>query len=245
MTATDQDKFAGGVREAVREALAEKEEAERLSKVEDLLNTAEATINGLTDTISQKDEELASVADQRDSLKTLVEELQTKATELDEKLAQAEEEKRVIEERASVAEQELASLEANRRLAARVSELEEVKVLKSDEEKRVVQTARIRDLSDEEFASYKEELVELRSDLEEELRKEAAEATDVGDDTDGAVAAAGGDVVEVAPADLGNKETASAAAAALLNIEVPSEDITSKFQAFANQMAKQFVSDRG
>ena len=103
MTATDQKKFAGDVREAVKEALAEKEEAQRLLKVEELLVAAETAVKDLTDSVTSKEEELASATEQCEALKTQVEELQTKATELEEKLNQAGEESKGIEERAVAA----------------------------------------------------------------------------------------------------------------------------------------------
>lgn len=240
MNATmDHDKFVGGIREAVREALAEKEEANRLEKVEELLQTAEDTINELTSTINKKDSELAASTEAQEDLKAKLEELQTKHAELEEKLAAAGNTTQELEERASKAEKELADIAADRQLELRMAELEEAKVSSTDDERRKAQADRIRGMSDEEFAAYKQELVELRSRLEAELVKtntEEASKEEVEDE--------GGE--GVAPADLekARKEQAAAAAAATLNIEVASEDIKSKYAKLGMAMAERLKNSR-
>lgn len=237
-TTMDMEKLKGGIREAFREALAEKEEENRLSKVEELLGQAEATINGLADVVTQKEGDLASISEDRDSLAALVEELKTKAAELEAQISVSSKETEDLEERASLAEKKLADIEAEKRLTGRMVELDEAKVALSGE-KREAQSARICEMSDEAFVSYKEERVELRSDLEAQLKSEAAAV----------VAAAAGEGAQrqgeengegVIPADLDKayKATAAAAAAATLNIEVVSEDLKSKYREMAENLAK-------
>lgn len=241
MTNTDQGKFVEGIRSAIKDVLAEREEASRLDKVEDLLSTAESTINELTDTITKKEEALVVASSDNDSLRAQVEELKLKAEELETKLSDADKKSEELEGRATAAEKELANIEAGRRLESRMTELEEAKVSKSGE-KREAQTVRVRDLSDEEFAAYKQELVDIRSDVEAELKAVAAEAKKASEKT----AVEGEGVVAVPPADLDKalREEAAAAAAATLDIEVVSETMASTYLEMAAAMASNITAGR-
>ena len=231
MNATmDVDKFKDGIREALCEALAEKEDAKRLSKLEELVKEAEGTIQNLTEVIGNKEEELASASDSVDELNTAIEELKAKYAELEEKLSAAAEEKKTLEERAAQAESKLASIEAEKRLAGRMRELEEAKVLAAADA-RQAQEDRVKEMSDEEFTAYKAERVELRNQLEVELKAAAEKASqsDSGNKDD-----------EVQP---DNKDTASeddgaAAAAATLNIEVASVSLRNKYKKLGEAMAE-------
>lgn len=234
-TTMDMEKLKGGIREAFREALAEKEEENRLSKVEELLGQAEDTINGLADVVTQKEGELASVSEERDSLAALVEELKTKAVELEAQIVESSKKTEELEERASLVEKQLADIEAEKKLTGRMAELVEAKIALSDE-RREAQSARVREMSDEEFVSYKEERVELRSDLETQLKNEATAKGAAGEETGS----------EVLPADLtkAHKEVAAAAAAATLNIEVVSDDLKSEYRKMAETMVGYMTNGR-
>jgi chromosome segregation ATPase len=234
MNAPDQATFVEGMRAAIKEVLAEREEANQLDKVEELLSRAESTINELSETITAKDEELAAVSTVTEGLKAQIEELKAKAVELEEKLAEADKKAEEREGRAVAAEEKLASIEADKKLTVRMEELAEAKVVKA-EDKREAQKERVRAMSDEDFIAYKEELVEMRNEVEAELR--AAAATDEGQTTEG---------VTVPPADLdkARREDAAAAAAATLNIEVVSEDVKSMYHEMAAAMAKSLTAGR-
>jgi len=233
MNATmNEDKFKGGIREAVREALAEKEEANRLAKVEELLTDAESTINELTQVVAAKDEELSTASVSSEALKAKVEELETKLADLGNKLDETEKSREDNEKRATAAETELASIAAENRLAGRMAELEAEKIAVSGEA-RVAQEERVRELSDEEFNAYKTERVELRNQLEAEFKTAAEAAAAATGNTD----TAKGDTL---PADIekARKEDAAAAAAATLDVEVASESIKNKYLEMANTMAE-------
>lgn len=234
MNATmDQDKFKGGIREAVREALAEKEEANRLAAVEDLLRDAEVTINDLNQTINDKNEEVASISEEKESLLAKVDELQEKLTEYVSKLEESDKTLKELEDRAEAAEKEVATIAAEQRLAVRMEQLKEAKVSFTDEASFEGQKNRVRDLSDEEFASYLEERVSLRKQLENEIKEAAATAGSTGNE-------------EVPPADItkSRKEEAAQAAAATLDVEVASESISEKYKEMANAMAKRMREGR-
>lgn len=239
------EKFKGGIREAVREALAEKEEANRLAKVEALLNEAETTINELTEAVSDKDTELAAATESSEALKAKVTELEGQLADFTNKLDEADKVREEVEERASAAEKELASIAAEARLSGRMAELDEAKIGAAEGESREAQEARVRELNDEEFAAYKSERVELRNQLAAEFKAaaeataaEAAATSDKSDNDD-----AGN---EVAPADIekARKEEAAAAAAATLDVEVASESIKNKYLELANKMAERMSAGR-
>jgi len=228
-TTMDETKFRQGIREAIAEAMAEKEEAKRLENIESLLAAAQNTINDLTEVVTNKDVELASSSKEVDSLKAKVEELKAKTAEFETKLSEADKSTEELKERASVAEQELASIEADRALAGRMAELEEAKVA-APGESREAQEDRVRVMDNEEFAAYKAERVELRVQLQTELKEAAA--------AEAAAAAAAdedGDNVE----EIAKKEEAAAAqaAAGLLNMELASEDLLSKYRKLGDGLA--------
>lgn len=216
MSANMDDKFKVDIREAVNEIMAAKEDADRVNTIEALLNDSQKTITDLTEVITNKESELAASAEEVTNLKAKVEELETKAQEFQGMLAESQDGAKVLEERASAAEGELASIAADRALAGRMAELEEAKVVLSGD-KRTAQEERVRNMSEEEFASYKEERTELRAQLEAEL-KEAASATDSD--------AAGDSADDVA-----------AAAAVTLNVENASASVQNKYLNFAETLA--------
>ncbi len=230
MTVTDQEKLAGITREAVREAMAEKEEADRLSKMEELLTTATAETGALTEVLATKEEEIVSASGERDSLAAQLEELRIETEKLKDALVAASKDNEKLEERASTAEATLAGIEAEKNLAGRMAELEEAKVIKA-EDKRTAQEDKVRGLSEEEFATYKEELVDFRTEWEAEkavAEKEAASKEQADEKAE---------AVADAEKEKAQKEEASAAAAAALNIEVASESTLKKYLSWGKQLA--------
>jgi len=128
----------------------------------------------------------------------------------------------------------------------RMAELAKAGVALSDKD---TQTAKIRDMEDEEFGSYRDELVSLRRAVEAELAKavleeetqeeEAAEAED--EEVEEEVAAEEEELVEeTLPA---NVDPGQAIAAAL-NMEVmPSDSVLAKYAKLGEAMAKRMNKD--
>jgi len=233
MIATN-EQFADLAREALREAMAEKEDAERLVAVEALLTEANAKVSNLAETVVSKEAERAAVAEERESLLVQVEALRAEIEKFKADLDMVSRAKEEFEGRAVQAEGELAQLATVRLLAARMAELETEKVAKAGE-KREVQETRVCAMSDEEFASYKDELVEMRSSLEAELKAAMETAAQEVANSDS----------EVLPADLEAAQLEGAAlAAASLNIEVASTDLKSRFTKMGEAMAKVLLDSR-
>ena len=114
-----------------------------------------------------------------------------------------------------------------------MTELAEAKVAKSDEEALEAQKTRVRGMSNEEFASYKADLVEIRKSVEDQVRAELEAASNKNKSEDG---------LDVAPADLDAASRENAAA--LPDVEGSGvDDISAKYQSFGNAMAKAMRKD--
>lgn len=223
------------VSELVREALSKKEQAERQREVEKLLETSQNTIQGLNETVVSKDQELAIAEEAHRTLTSQSSELAEKVTSLGTELAEAKKKTEEYVERATAAEKELADIATAARLADRMVELEEAKVASSSEDSRNLQKARIAGLSDEEFAAYKSELVDMRTQLENSFKEDAAAAKVAAEQkTEEELAA---EKAAVAEAKNKKEESAAAAAASTLNIEVASEDIKNKYLRLGRALA--------
>jgi uncharacterized coiled-coil protein SlyX len=218
--------------------MAEKEEAKRLENIESLLSVAQNTINDLTEVVSNKDVELATSSEDVTTLKAKIEELEAKTAEFEAKLVDADKTSEELTERATTAEKELASIEADCALTERMTELEEAKVA-APGESREPQEERVRTMNNEEFAAYKTERVELRTQLETELKEAAAvEAA-------AAAKAAEGDEGETAEEKAKREEAAAAVeAASILNVEFASEDLISKYRKLGEGLAARMRNDQ-
>jgi chromosome segregation ATPase len=232
----DKEKFVQVIKEIAREVLNEQEEVDRNAKMEELLEKATGTIQDLTETITGKEEELASLTEQKEGLQSKVDELQTKVAELEEKLSSTQKEKEEVELKATAAESALADIEAAKKLDSRMAELEEAKVAKAGD-KREAQMSRVKEMSDDEFTSYKEELVELRAALETAIKEELA-AKDAGDSEPAA------DPPDIDSARGDDKAKAAADAAALLNMEYASNgEVDDEYKKLGEAMAAQLRKD--
>lgn len=231
---TDKDKnFDSVVRDAVQKELLSKETIEKLEKAEELVKSAEDTISELTDILSERDGEIAALADEKKKLLEQLSALELKTKELQERIDDADRRVGEMEQRAKASEETLAGIAKDRSLEVRVRELEEAKILKSGE-KLEAQKNKVRDMSDEEFAAYKEDLVELRLAVEEALKKEiAGEPEPEGD-------------VDVAPADLDKARKEDASLPLDVELELGSEenDLKNKYKQLGDTLAKSLRKDK-
>jgi chromosome segregation ATPase len=218
---TNNEELVNLVRAAVESALVAREGDDRAASIEASLEKANTMVTDLKDAIESKAAELAAREEDNTELKAQLEELVARVAELGEKLAKTEEEKKSLETRATAAEEHLSDLAKESKLTQRLCQLEEAKVAKSGD-KLDAQLAQVKELSDEEFASYLEDRVELRASIEESM---IAQATVAGDEE-----------VEIAPADV---ERALTEVAALVpNIEeTPEETIEDMYAKLGNAMA--------
>ena len=206
--------------------------AETIDELTEALEAKNAEVAELEAKLSESDEKLATAASELEAAKT---ETETAKTDLEK------------------VETEISEMKKDKAMELRVAELEKAGVLRSDKEG---QAKKVRDMSDEEFAAYKEELVSVRETIVAELaqaakkaeeekaaaedaedNKEDASDDDAGDDDNKEDASEDDDAVDTAPANIDPGQAVSAA----LNMEVfPSADLKDKYGKLGQAMAEMF-----
>lgn len=149
----------------VAEIFSQKEEAEQRAETEKALQKSADTITELTEALEGKnasDEEVA----------TQINDLENKVTELTSGLEAAQNEVEESASKLAESESKIEEMRKDKAAELRMDELVKAGVALSDKD---AQMAKIREMEDEEFGSYKEELVSLRSAVEAELAKPAPE----------------------------------------------------------------------
>jgi len=249
------DELKKGIEAAVSDIFSQKEEADQKARTEEALQKSADTITELTEALesrNEKDAETASeVVDLKEKITELESELeaaQTNATEVSEKLAETE---NTIDE-----------MKKDKAAELRMSDLQEAGVALADKE---AQTAKVRDMDDETFASYRDELVAVREAVKAELERSAEtetqeevadetaeetpeEETEIAEENDEEEAAEENeeeaseeDADETPPAEI-NPDTAVAGA---LNLEVaPSDDMLAKYRKMGEAMASRMNKDK-
>jgi len=249
------DELKKDVEAAVAAIFSQKEEAEQRAETERALQKSADTITSLTEALEGKNADSEEVAQQVTDLETKVEEL---TSELEAAKKEAEETAIKLTE----SENTIEEMRKDKAAELRMVELEEAGVALSDKD---AQSSKVRGMEDEEFASYKEELVSLRSAVEAELAKEvSAEKAASEEETQEEEAAEetpetkegkeksfegeepsteeGGEETseETAPAEIDPDK----AVAAAMNMEVmPSDNVLAKYAKFGEAMAKRMNKD--
>lgn len=173
--------FDAAVRAEVEKQLSSREEAEARRDAEEAIREARETFEALKASIEAKD---AKIKEYEDSLANL--DLDPTAAEVaaNDKIVELEAAVETWKHRAEVAEAALETLSREEIAAGRMSELEEAGVA-LEEEAAEAQYAKIRGMSDEDFASYKSELVALRAKYapaSDEAGEENEEGTELATD---------------------------------------------------------------
>ena len=240
----------------VAEIFSQKEEAEQRAETEKALQKSADTITELTESLEGKnasDEEIA----------TQINDLETKVTELTSELEAAQKEVEESASKLAESESKIEEMRKDKAAELRMDELVKAGVALSDKD---VQTAKIREMEDEEFGSYKEELVSLRSAVEAELAKvtpeeeaseeetqeeESAEetpgeeneeeATEEENEEEASEETEGEETSEETPPVNVDPDTAVAAA---MNMEVmPSDNVIAKYAKLGAAMAERMKTD--
>jgi chromosome segregation ATPase len=174
-------------------------------------------------------------------------ELENSITDLNSKLEAAKKETEDSNSKLADAEKTIAEMNKDRATETRMKDLVDSGIALSNKE---VQTAKVREMTDEEFASYKDELISLRKAIEEELAKTAQAADEQAkkeqEEKEKAAAAAkeeedkkAADTANaVTPPPEVNKESAAKAA---LNLEIKKDDILTKYAEMGKAMAQRMV----
>lgn len=155
-----QEDFDAAVQARVEAALSSREDAEARAEAEEALREAKGTFETLKTSLEAKD---AKIEEYEDALANLDVSAPTEAeVAANEKLVELEAALEEATNRAIVAQAALDTIAREETAASRMAELDEAGVT-LDEESAVAQYAKIRDMSDEEFQSYKSELSALKA----------------------------------------------------------------------------------
>ena len=161
----DRDELKKDIEQVVAAIFSEKEETDVRRKTEEALEQSAQTITDLTTSLEERNAELAEFEDK-------ISESDSKVSNLETELEAAQTEIETYKEKLSETETALEEMKKDRATELRMAELADAGIISNEE----AQTAKVRDMSDEDFAAYKDELVELRAAVEAELKKNAEEA---------------------------------------------------------------------
>lgn len=230
------EKLKTDVEAVVAKIFSEKEDADIRKQTEVALQEAANTIDELTTSLESSNTEVSDTSEELSTAKNTIQNLET---ELEAARIKMEEAKTKADESESALEE----IKKDRATEIRVAELEGAGVI-SDKE---VQSPKVREMSDEEFASYKNELVSIREAVIAELSKSNEEAVKVPVEkeekkeviaeekiAEEELENAEEEVKVVPPAKVDPGQAVSAA----LNFEIfPSADMQSKYQSMGKAMA--------
>lgn len=236
------DKLKNEIEAAVAEIFSQKEEADQRARTEEALQKSADTISELTTALEDKNSKEVEIAgnltELEESIAGLTSELEAARNEVEESNTKLAESEKTIDD-----------MKKDQAAELRMSELTKAGVTRSDKDG---QKAKVREMDDEEFAAYRDELVDIREAVKAELAKAvkaaeetAAEETAEVEETEEEAAseeeseeeseeASEETEEETLPAEI-NRDTAVAAA---MNLEVmPSDDIMAKYREMGKAMA--------
>lgn len=239
-------KLREDVEAMVMSIFSEKEEADMRKKTEEALQQSARTIEDLTTALEDRNAEV-------EELKSTVSEGESNIEDLNTQLEAAKEEIKTSNDKLTETETALEEIKKDRLTDVRLSELEEARVAHSDEKSRAGQAAKIREMSDEGFQSYKEELVSIReaviseieanapeANTEEEVKPTSEEETPAEEETasdEETSEEETTDEEETLPANIDPAQAVSAA----LNLDIfPSEGMVAKYKELGQAMANSF-----
>jgi len=241
------EKVRKEIEDAVASIFSEKEEAEARQKTQDALTTSAKAIEELTTSLEEKNDEVAD-------METKISEADEKIATLASELEAAKTEKATSDEKLAETELKIEDMLKDKSADDRMVELEEAGVIRKDKE---AQRTKVREMSDEDFASYREELVSIREAVMNELSeakatseeekveeskeesKEETEEESADEDSEEAdeEEASEEDEVETPAANIDPGK----AVAAAMNMEIfPSDDLKKRYGALGKAMAAAF-----
>ena len=179
------DQLTADIKNIVDDIFRKKEESEMKQETEKALQTSADMVNELSSSLEAKDATLNDKEAEISALGETISDLELKITELTDEKTTLENEKEAFEtekadivKRAEEAEDKIAEMEKDQLSTTRVSELKEAGIAATNEKAIEDQTSKIREMSDEEFSSYKGELVAIREAIVAELKSEKETSDD-------------------------------------------------------------------
>jgi len=161
------EKLKKDIEAHVATIFSEKEEADMRKKTEEALQKAAATIEDLTNSLDEKNAEF-------EELESKLSESDTKASTLESELEAARKELDAMKTQLAEKEAALETIKKDRATDIRISELVKACIVHNNEEAKAKQFAKIREMSDEDFVAYRDELVSIRQAVLDELAAAAS-----------------------------------------------------------------------
>ncbi len=171
-TETNRQEFEAAVQSKVEEILSSRDEEKARLEAEEALREAKETFETLRASLETKD---AKIREYEVALADL-DSTDPSAAEIaaNEKIVVLEGAVEELTQRAGVAEAALDTIAREETAASRMDELQESRVAQDDEAARL-QYAKVRDMGDDDFASYKSELISLKTMYSSTSEGEGAE----------------------------------------------------------------------
>ena len=228
----EKDKLLDDVKQIVDEIFAEKQKSSQMEKTQDALNESAETIENLTQSLEDTKAKLEAI---QETATNDNEDKDSKISKLTTELEAAQKKVEDLETKLVSTEESLDNIKKDQLAEARIKELIDNKVAIVNNLE--VQTAKVREMSEEEFSSYKEERIILRQAVEKELEEAAiakATATASNDDTNSTEGGEEDTDITTPPA----KIAPGQAIAAAMNFETnPSDDVKAKYADLGKAMA--------
>jgi chromosome segregation ATPase len=235
-----EDALKKDIENMVKNIFSEKEEASQMQKTQEALNESAEAIEKLTQNLEVAQTEMSEA---KEAVKEELADKDSKISELTTELEAAQVKLGETEASLIVAEESLDNMKKDQLAEARMVKLQEAKVAMKDN--LVAQTAKVREFSDEEFATYKADRIELRDAVKKELEAAALAAAETNTEgEEGTVS-----IEEEASTEEGTSteegvttppaEVAPGQAmAAAMNFEnKPSDDMVGRYEAMGKAMA--------
>ncbi len=159
-TDTNRQEFEAAVQSKVEEILASRDEEKARLEAEEALSEAKETFETLRASLETKDAKIREYEGAFADLDST--DPSTAEIAANEKIVGLEREVEELTQRAGVAEAALDTIAREETAAGRMEELQESGVALDDEAARI-QYAKVRDMGDDDFTSYKSELIALKS----------------------------------------------------------------------------------
>jgi chromosome segregation ATPase len=225
----DRNELKRDIEQVVAAIFSEKEEADIRRMTEEALETSAKTITELTTSLEERNAELAEFEEK-------ISESESKVSNLETELEAAQTEIETYKGKLSESEKALEELKKDRASEIRMAELVKAGVATSNTK---AQSAKVREMSDEDFAAYRDELLELRAAVETELKnnaeaEEAEEKVEEKEEEEAAEEEVAEEEEVVPPVNINPAHAAMAS----MNMEIiPNADLISKYAELGQAMA--------
>ncbi|MEA3421163.1 MAG: hypothetical protein U9Q97_05750 [Acidobacteriota bacterium] len=164
----DKEALKKDIEAVVANIWSEKEEVEVRKRTEEALQKSADTITELTASLEGKETEFAELEEKNTASEAEIQKLKTELEAAQKKLDESKETLTASEKTIEDLKKDIEDMRKDKAADLRMAEFEELKISHSDKD---VQRAKIRDLSEDDFVAYRDELSNLRKAVESELAK--------------------------------------------------------------------------